>query len=261
MKIGFVQFGPILGKVEKNIERASALLNGIESDVVVLPELFNTGYFFSSHKQVRDLAENIPDGKTTRALMKISQARHIWIAAGLAEKSKDGIFNSSVLVSPSGEVFKYRKIHLFNEEKIWFKPGDLGFFTVDTGKCKLGLMVCFDWFFPESARTLALLGADVICHCANLVMPYCQDAMVTRCLENRVFAVTANRTGEDEAGNRILKFTGKSQITGPSGQILYRAAADSDEAGVVEVDIQTARQKKINEYNDLFADRRPEFYK
>lgn len=260
MKIGFVQFGPALGRVDDNIERATALLSGMQADVVVLPELFNTGYFFSSHEQVRELAEEIPDGKTTRALLKASRVKNMWIAAGLAEKSKQGIFNSSVLVSPSGDVFTYRKIHLFNEEKIWFKPGDLGFVTVDTGRCRLGLMICFDWFFPESARTLALQGADVICHCANLVLPYCQDAMVTRCLENRVFAVTANRTGEDKAGDRILKFTGKSQITGPGGQILYRAAAGSDEAGVAQVDVKMARQKKINEYNDLFADRRPEFY-
>jgi len=261
LKIGFIQLGPVLGKVDDNIERATALMKGIQSDVVVLPELFNTGYFFSSHEQVRELAETIPEGKTTRALMKISRTKKMWIAAGLAEKSKDGIFNSSILVSPSGDVFTYRKIHLFNEEKIWFKPGDLGFLTVDTGKCRLGLMICFDWFFPESARTLALQGADIICHCANLVLPYCQDAMVTRCLENRVFAVTANRTGEDKAGDRILKFTGKSQITGPGGQILYRAEAGSDEAGIVEIETQMARQKKINEYNDLFADRRPEFYK
>jgi len=261
LKIGFVQFGPVLGKVDENVERATALLRGLQCDVAVFPELFNTGYFFSSREQVQGLAEPVPDGKTTRILRKISRERKTWIAAGLAEKGKDGIFNSAVLVSPTSEVFTYRKIHLFNEEKLWFKPGDLGFITVDTGKCRLGLMVCFDWFFPESVRTLALQGADIICHCTNLVLPYCQDAMVTRCLENRVFAVTANRTGEDRAGERVLKFTGKSQITGPGGQILCRASAGSDEAVAVEIDIQMARQKEINKYNDLIADRRPEFYK
>lgn len=260
MKIGFVQFGPALGKVDENIDRAASLIRSIKTDLVVLPELFNTGYFFSSHEQVRGLAEPVPEGKTTRALMKISRERKTWVAAGLAEKSKDGIFNSAVLVSPAGDVVTYRKIHLFNEEKIWFNPGDLGFISVDAGKCRLGLMVCFDWFFPESARTLALQGADILCHCTNLVLPYCQDAMVTRCLENRVFAVTANRTGKDKAGDRILKFTGRSQITGPKG-ILYRAKARSNEAGVVEIDIREARRKKLNDYNDLFADRRPEFYK
>jgi predicted amidohydrolase len=261
MKIGFVQFDPALGRVDENIERAVSIISGTRADLLVLPELFNTGYFFSSHEQVCSLAEPVPEGRTTRALIKISRERKTWIAAGLAEKSKDGIFNSSVLVSPSGDVVTYRKIHLFNEEKIWFKPGDLGFVTVDTGKCRLGMMVCFDWFFPESARTLALHGADIICHCANLVLPYCQDAMVTRCLENRVFAVTANRTGEDRAGDRVLKFTGMSQITGPGGEILYRAQTGSVETGVVEIDIAAARRKTINDYNDLFADRRPEFYK
>lgn len=261
MKIGFVQFDPALGKVDENLDRAVTLISGIQADLLVLPELFNTGYFFSSREEVDGLAEPVPDGRTTRVLMRISRERRTWIAAGLAEKGRDGIFNSSVLVSPSGYVFKYRKIHLFNEEKLWFRPGDLGFITVDTGECSLGLMVCFDWFFPESVRTLALRGADIICHCANLVLPYCQDAMVTRCLENRVFAVTANRTGEDRAGDRVLKFTGGSQITGPGGEILYRAQTGSVETKVVEIDIAAARRKRINEYNDLFTDRRPEFYK
>ena len=157
-------------------------------------------------------------------------------------------------------MFTYRKVHLFFEEKLWFIPGDLGFRTIDTGFCRVGLMVCFDWFFPESARTLALQGSDVICHCANLVLPYCQAAMVTRCLENRVFAITANRTGEDRAGERTLKFTGMSQITGPGGDILCRADAQSAQTGISEIDIEAARKKKINEYNDLFLDRRPEFY-
>jgi len=260
MRAGFVQFSPELGEIDRNIDRALGLIEGSEADLLVLPELFNTGYFFSSREQVDSLAEQIPDGKTTRALLEISRRKKMWIAAGLAEKGPEGIFNSAVLVSPGGDVFTYRKVHLFFEEKLWFTPGDLGFRTIDTGFCRLGLMVCFDWFFPESARTLALQGSDVICHCANLVLPYCQAAMVTRCLENRVFAITANRTGEDRAGERVLKFTGMSQITGPGGDILCRGDAQSAQAGISEIDIETARKKKINEYNDLFLDRRPEFY-
>lgn len=261
MKAGVVQFSPVLNEVDKNIERAAALIDKADADLLVLPELFNTGYFFSSHEQVQALAENIPDGKTTRALLEASRRKKTWIAAGLAEKGAGGIYNSAVLVSPSGDVVTYRKVHLFFEEKLWFKPGDLGFKVVDTGFCKAGLMICFDWFFPESARTLALQGADIICHCANLVLPFCQDAMVTRCLENRVYAATSNRTGEDHAGDRVLKFTGKSQVVSPRGEVFFRAAPDSEEVGIVEVDISLSRQKKINEYNDLFGDRRPEFYR
>ena len=86
MRAGFVQFSPELGEIDRNIDRAAALIEGSEADLLVLPELFNTGYFFSSREQVDCLAEKIPDGKTTRALLEISRRKNTWIAAGLAEK-------------------------------------------------------------------------------------------------------------------------------------------------------------------------------
>jgi len=109
-------------------------------------------------------------------------------------------------------------------------------------------------------RILALKGADVICHSANLVLPFCQDAMVTRCLENRVFAITANRTGTEQRGGRYFRYTGRSQISGPVANLLYRAGADTEEVGIAQVDISAARNKSINDYNDLFRDRRVGFY-
>ncbi|MDP3112822.1 MAG: nitrilase-related carbon-nitrogen hydrolase, partial [Thermodesulfovibrionales bacterium] len=125
----------------------------------------------------------------------------------------------------------------------------------------IGVMICFDWFFPESARTLALRGADIIAHSSNLVLPYCPDAMVTRCLENTVFAVTANRTGSEQRGEKEkLTFIGKSQITSHKGEILYRASEDRDEISVREIDISRARNKQINSLNNLFDDRKKEFY-
>jgi Predicted amidohydrolase len=122
-------------------------------------------------------------------------------------------------------------------------------------------MICFDWFFPESARILSLKGADIICHPSNLVLPYCQDAMVTRCLENNVYAITANRTGCEERSGKSLYYTGKSQITSPDARILHQADGQKDEIGIVEIDVQMARNKKINNYNDVLADRRVEYYR
>jgi predicted amidohydrolase len=151
-------------------------------------------------------------------------------------------------------------MHLFNEENLWFHPGDRGFEVYDIGLCKVGIIICFDWIFPEAMRILALKGADVICHSANLVLPFCQDAMVTRCLENRVFAITANRTGTEQRGGRYFRYTGRSQISGPVANLLYRAGADTEEVGIVQVDISAARNKSINDYNDLFSDRRVGFY-
>lgn len=260
MKIGFVQFEPQFGDIDGNLKQAEGLVRGTDADLLVLPELFNTGYVFTSKEEAVVLAEQVPRGKTTQALCDLAEERGVSLAAGLAERDGDRIFNSSVLVSPDGYVGRYRKTHLFFEEKLWFDPGDEGFRVYDIGLCRVGIMICFDWFFPESMRILALMGADLICHPANLVMPFCQDAMKTRCLENHVFAVTANRTGNEARGGRSLLFTGMSQITGPDGAILSRAGEDSQEVQTVEINPAEAHDKNVNEYNNLVTDRRPDFY-
>jgi predicted amidohydrolase len=249
------------GRVERNHDRAVELLTSVEAELYVLPELFNTGYLFESRQQAFQMAEAIPGGRTCQRLLQVSKNRNCIIIGGLAERAGDAVYNSAVLVEPNGRVAVYRKIHLFSEEKLWFDPGDKPFQVVDVSGVKIGMMICFDWIFPESMRTLALLGADIVCHPANLVLPYCQNAMVTRCLENRVFAITANRIGFDQRKNDRLSFTGKSQITGHLGEILVRASEDEEEVGVFEIDPALARDKNITDYNHLLSDRRPELYK
>ena len=125
----------------------------------------------------------------------------------------------------------YRKTHLFAEEKKWFDPGDTGFQVFDMGQVKIGVMICFDWWFPESARVLALKGADIFCHPANLVMPQCQRVMPAHSLLNGVFTITANRVGTEERGGKApLQFTGKSQIVDPRGEVLVKL--DGEDTGV-----------------------------
>jgi predicted amidohydrolase len=260
MKAGFIQFAPEFGNIDANINKAALMIDNADAGLLVLPELFNTGYHFASVQETRDLAEKIPAGKTTKALCSIAQKKNIHIVAGIAEIADGSLYNSAVLVSPTGYVATYRKIHLFNEEKLWFQPGNKGFDIYDIGPIKIGIMICYDWYFPESARILALQGADVICHPSNLVLPYCQDSMVTRCLENKIYAITANRTGYEDRNGKRFSYTGKSQITAPDGSILYRAAPNSDEIGVAEIDISQARDKRTNKYNDLFADRKVAYY-
>ncbi len=121
-------------------------------------------------------------------------------------------------------------------------------------------MICFDWIYPESARSLALKGAQLIVHPANLVLPNCPDAMVTRCLENRVFTATADRVGEENRGEVELKFIGTSEIVTPNGKILCRLGIQESTISVVDVDLTLANQKKINNYNHLFEGRRPDQY-
>ena len=234
----------------------------MDADLVVLPELFSTGYQFASLEEVAELAEDTRTGSTIQGLTRVCQDKKMHIAAGFAEKDGLAYYNSAVLTGPEGVLGVYRKTHLFYEEKLWFTPGNGPYGVYDIGQARIGLMVCFDWFFPEVARSLALAGAEIICHPANLVLPYCQAAMVTRCLENRVFAVTANRTGtEQRSGKKELKFTGSSQMVNPLGQILVRASAQDNETRVVEIDPAAAKNKKINDYNELFKDRRADLYR
>lgn len=260
MKTGFIQFSPEFGRVNENIDKAISMIEKADAELIVLPELFNTSYLFVSIEEVIAVAEEIPAGKTIQALSAIARKKKINIVAGIIEKSQSDLYNSAVLVSPAGYVGTYRKVHLFNEENLWFKPGNTGFNVFDLGICKVGIMICFDWFFPESARILALKGADIICHPANLVWPYCQDAMITRCLENKIYIVTANRTGCEERSGKRLSYTGKSQIASPDARILYRAGAQNDEIGIVEIDVQSARNKRMTGHNNIFADRKPEYY-
>ena len=260
MKVGFVQFMPAFGDVERNIAEIERLVAPLDAELIVLPELCNTGYLFASRQEVEELAEEIPGGRTTAALCGMAEAKNVHVVAGLIERAGERCFNASVLIGPAGHIATYRKIHLFLEETLWFDPGDRGFAVYDIGACRVGMMICFDWIFPEAARILALQGADLLCHPANLVLPFCQDAMVTRCLENRVYAVTANRTGKEARGKRELRFTGGSQITGPDGTILCRAGNTADETRVAEIDVSRARDKAINPLNDLIRTRRTEFY-
>ncbi|HZS10685.1 MAG TPA: nitrilase-related carbon-nitrogen hydrolase [Nitrospirales bacterium] len=261
MRVGFCQFNPAFGEVERNLDRIAARLSGITCDLMVLPELFASGYQFASADEVASLAEPVPDGPTTQRLIEIARERRMHIVAGVPERAGGLYYNSAVVVGPQGFLGCYRKTHLFFEETRWFTPGDTGFQVWDIGAARLGVLVCFDWYYPESARTLALRGADILCHPSNLVLPHCPDAMVTRCLENRVFAITANRIGTEARGEgKPLTFIGNSEIVSPRGKILHRARPDADELAVVDIDPQEARDKSLNSYNDLLKDRRPALY-
>ena len=142
-------------------------------------------------------------------------------------------------------------------EKDYFEPGDVGLPVFDIGVCKLGMLVCFDWIFPEVWRILALKGVDVICHPSNLVLPgFAQRSVPIHALTNRVYVVTANRIGME--GD--LVFTGLSMIANPKGDVLVQALQMEEEVGIVDVDVGLARDKMITARNDIFADRRPNDY-
>jgi predicted amidohydrolase len=261
MKAGFYQFNPAFGKKEENLKKVLYAITDADADLLVLPEFFATGYQFVSQEEVSGLSEQIPDGDTTERLSELSRQKGIYLVAGLPERDGDRFFNSAVLSGPDGFIGVYRKTHLFFEEKLYFSPGDTGFKVWDTKVGRIGIMICFDWFFPEAMRTLALMGADIITHPSNLVLPYCPAAMPIRCLENRVFAVTANRVGEENRkAGQSLRFIGQSQITSPEGKIVIRAPENDEAILIAEINPETARNKNLNPLNNIFDDRRPEMY-
>ena len=152
MRLAIVQTSPKFGKVDSNVRDVIKLMESANADLYVLPELFNTGYNFTDKSEVETLAERT-DGPTFQALFAFAQQHSCYVAYGFAEKA-DQLYNSASLLGPSGPVGLYRKIHLFDRETLFFKPGNSGFPVFDLPFGKIGMMICFDWIYPESARTL-----------------------------------------------------------------------------------------------------------
>ncbi len=259
MRIGYIQTSPEFGAKERNFEHIRNQTRGLKADLLVLPELFATGYTFASENEVIELAET-DCGMTAGFLMELSALTDSVIVGGFIEKEETRFYNSLLIVYGSKVIATYRKIHLFNKEKLWFTPGDKPLQVFEINGVKIGAMICFDWIFPEVCRTLAIGGMQVLVHPSNLVMPHCQKAIVTRCIENRIFAVTANRIGTENRGDDHFTFTGGSQITSPDGRILSSASSDREQVSIVEIDEKQADNKMINSYNDVLCDRRPAFY-
>ncbi len=258
MKIGVAQADFLLADVETNRQTVSSLLTRADEagvDVLVLPELANSGYNFETPEQAATAAEQADDGPFCDMLRDWSSAGRL-IVSGLCEIAGDTLYNSAVIYADGNPIAVYRKAHLFANEINLFKPGDEKPPVFEFHGQRFGVMICFDWFFPEMARGLALRGAQCILHPANLVLPWCQKAMITRSLENRIFTATANRTGID----RDLSFSGLSQVTSPLGEVLAQMDGLSTGVAHADADLNAADNKWVTKMNDLFACRRPELY-
>jgi predicted amidohydrolase len=260
-RVGFVQFAPIQSDVEQNIARLQALLAGVKADVLVLPELANSGYLHASADVLRPFSEPGDGlGRFLRAVRELAQDTGGLIVAGFAERTEQGLYNSAAAMDGNGVLHVYRKAHLFLNEQALFLPGDTGFHVFEYGGLRIGIMICFDWAFPEAARTLALRGAQLLAHPSDLVLPYAQKAMITRSIENGVFSITANRWGVERLGEKEISFSGLSQVVDVKGKVLVSAPGAADSVMVCEIDPKQAENKQITERNHLFADRRPDLY-
>lgn len=258
MQVGFVQLAPVLGDQDATIAKIDRLLSGVKlPEILVFPELCNSGYNFTTAEQARQTAEMVGESAFLSYLEELCRRSGSHIVAGLNEKDGEDLYNTAVLLGPQGYIGKYRKLHLFLNESDYFRPGNLGLPVFDLGFCRLGMLICFDWIFPEVWRIMALKGVDVICHPSNLILPgLAQRGIGVHAMINRYYVILANRTGTEGQ----LLFTGCSQIAGPRGDIL--AAAGDVEEGIftAEVDIDLARDKAVTTHNDVLADRRPEEY-
>jgi predicted amidohydrolase len=258
MIIGYVQFEPLLNDQKTTMATVEKLIaQGRDADLLVLPELSNSGYSFPSREHALNASETQDDSIFLELIQTACKRSNVHVVCGFNEREGDRLFNSALLVGPDGIVGKYRKMHLFLNEMDIFEPGNLGLPVFDIGICKIGILICFDWVFPEAWRILALKGADIICHPSNLVIPgLAQRAVPVQAIMNRVFTVTANRIGTEGE----LTFTGRSIIADPDGEVLAEASSTKEEVKLAEIDISLARDKMITERNHLFDDRRPKEY-
>ncbi|MFX1319282.1 MAG: nitrilase-related carbon-nitrogen hydrolase [Promethearchaeota archaeon] len=260
MKVAAAQMHPRFAQPEKNrvlVKRYCKRAGKQDVDLLVFPELCISGYNFTSKDQVFNLAESIPDGPTTTSLIKLADQYQLTLVMGIAEREgPNKAFNSSVIIDPRGYVGKYRKIHLFAREKEWFHAGNDPPKVWNLGKAIIGVLVCFDWAFPEVTRILMLEGCEILCLPANLVLPYAQRTMIARSIENRIFTILANRIGTE----RTLTFTGRSQITDIQGKILARGGKDRTGIIVAEINPRQAQNKMLTHTNNIITDRRVDLY-
>lgn len=257
LKSAYLQTSPVINDPGQNIKQIESLIGQVKTaDLVVLPELANSGYNFKDRKEAEQTAEGITDGAFCRYLSEKARAHNQIIISGVNEREGNKLYNSAVLYDREGILRgHYRKLHLFMNEKQIFEPGNLGLPVFEADGIKIGIQICYDWAFPESWRILALKGARIIAHPANLVLSYAQIAIPGYAVTNRIYIITANRVGKD----REMTFTGNSIITDPDGQILMHA--DSYNTGMGEIHADLNRTKKnITAKNHIFADRRTDIY-
>ncbi|MCF8304692.1 MAG: carbon-nitrogen hydrolase family protein [Bacteroidales bacterium] len=231
MQTGFCQFETVPHNPEANLKKIDGLLTGHRFDLMLLPELFTTGYAFKSKEQVAKYAEDLAFGETVRHLSMLAAQAAGYIGGTIIEKEGNHLFNTGILVGPQGLVGKQRKIHLPDYEKRFFEPGRT-IQLIETPKFKTGFSICFDCWFPEISRILKRKGAQVILHPAAFGGPQSPELIRARSRENHVFTITANHTGTDDFEGEIEHYRGESRLLDPKGENI--AIAGKEEKAVTE---------------------------
>jgi predicted amidohydrolase len=260
LKLGLFQFAPRRGRPDLNASILEDALRSADADLLIAPELATTGYLYLDRAELAAVAEDVPGGPTCELLARACRETGRSIVFGIAERAGERIHNAAALLTPDGGCLIYRKQHLFDTETLVFDRAGASPTHGDVAGVRVGLMICFDWRFPEVARLLALRGADLLAHPSNLVHVHCPDAMITRALENRVFAATANRFGTERVDGTTVSFIGRSQIVSPRGERLVAMGPEEEGVRTVDIDPSLARDKRVTARNDIFADRRVDLW-
>ena len=267
IKIAAVQMDPKLKKKEENLDKILLKARdaaGEGAELIIFPECALTGYMFNSRKETLTSAENIP-GPATEKLAGLCHELGVHVVVGMLEVDGDRCFNVAVLMGPQGLVGKYRKTHLpFLGVDRFLDHGDKPFQVYRTPIGNIGMYICYDCNFPETARVMTLQGADILALPTNWPSGRGNISLYvvnTRALENRVFVVAADRVGTE----RGSKFLGMSKIANPLGDTLAEGSRENEEILYAEAKLAEARQKRLvikpGEFElDLIGDRRPELY-
>ena len=273
VRIAVAQYEPHVGELDHNhAEAARWATRAAErgAQLIVLPELASSGYVFDNEAEAERTAENADAGPLVERLHYVCVRHGCHIVVGLNERTDAGRHNSAVMIGPEGRLATYRKLHLYYNEQTWFEPGD-ALPVVDTPLGRIGMIICFDLWFPEPARALALAGAEIIAVPTNWVASfkptvwdergYCQGdyvAMATAA-QNGVVMACADRIGVE----RGTTFLGASIIVGADGwPVAGPATKDQAELLIADVDLDDVeRARRRTPRNHLLTDRHPDAYR
>ncbi len=270
IRVACVQMEPRIGENTENLRRSLELCDEAVrggAQLLVLPELCNSGYVFETRSEARESAEEVPSGPASSAWIAFCRERGVYLVAGICERAGEQLFNSSIVIGPEGYIGTFRKVHLWNRENLFFEPGDLGFPVFHTPIGRIATFICYDGWFPEAYRACALQGADIICIPTNWVPIPGQaegsPAMATVLAQanahsNSVYIAAADRVGLE----RGQPFNGQSVIVSYTGWPLAGPASPEDEEILyADLDLGMARvARNWNDFNQPLRDRRPEAY-
>lgn len=262
IEIEIVQFEPLLGRTSDNIEKIDKYIDKSDSQIIVFPELASSGYYYTDKEELAKVAINSEDQLIVN-FQELAEQKNQIIVFGFPEIDEGKFYNSAAIITPDKDLSSiYRKSHLFYKEHLVFEPGDTGFFNIyfEDFDLNLGAMICYDWRFPEAARTLALQGSDLILCPSNLVTGVWQEVMRSRALENKTYIAVANRIGSEKKAFEELTFNGESSIISYNGKPMVTAGESNEISIKTVITPNKTRNKSFNEHNDIFKDRRPELY-